>query len=129
MPKMGFNGKLFVRCTPQQTATLQRMLTNQGVQPAELGRQMVEAACAFLDKGGRVLFPLIVIPSKAPSGDILPEEVPDHLMIRYLVGMLSPAEIAEIKAKRSSTYPDSPAQQRVELNDPKTKKPKPKKGD
>ncbi len=64
MPKYGFNGKIQVRCTDEQTATLRVMLERQGVQPATLGRELIAAACAFLDAGGRLEFPLRVLPAQ-----------------------------------------------------------------
>jgi hypothetical protein len=82
MPKYGFHGKLQVRCTDEQTATLRRMLERQGVQPATLGRELVAAACRFLDGGGRIEFPLRVVPETyAQSEEPLPmvaEDDPHH---------------------------------------------------
>jgi hypothetical protein len=64
MPKYGFKGHLKVTCTREQTETLLKMLERQGVQPAKLGRELVVAACNFLDAGGRLEFPLRVLPAE-----------------------------------------------------------------
>ena len=61
MPKYGFSGNIMIRCTAAQTFTLRKMLERQRVQPTELTRQLIAAACAFLDAGGRLEFPLRIV--------------------------------------------------------------------
>jgi len=82
MPKYGFHGKLQVRCTDEQTAMLRRMLERQGVQPATLGRELVAAACRFLESGGRIEFPLRVVPETYPQIEeqlpMVAEDDPHH---------------------------------------------------
>ncbi len=72
MPKYGFKGNMVIRCTEAQTVTLLKMLHHQGVQPAALGRELIAAACAFLEAGGRLEFPLAVRPAAyEPQGETL----------------------------------------------------------
>jgi hypothetical protein len=88
MPKMGFNGTIVIRCTPEQTETLQRMIDDQGVLAPKLGRELIAAACSFLDAGGDIRFPLKVQPSKpAPMQEAIDDRTrhdefdPDRLRI------------------------------------------------
>ena len=65
MPKHGFNGKIFVRCDERTTATLREIHAKQGVQPQELGRRLVAAACLYFRQNGPLKFPLQLAPADA----------------------------------------------------------------
>lgn len=66
MPRYGFTketGQIGVRLSKEQTATVMKMLNDQGIQPSTLGKALVAAACRFLDEGGRIALPLEIRPA------------------------------------------------------------------
>lgn len=89
MPKYGFNGNIMIRCSSTQVDTLRKMLARQRVQPAELGRELIAAACAFLDAGGRLEFPLRIRPAVEEQMDALSmvaeDSGPGYRSVRELI--------------------------------------------
>jgi len=112
MPRYGFNGSIVIRCTPQQADMLRLMLERQGVQPAALGRELIAAACRFLEAGGQLSFPLTVQPRdyrqpKDPA-PIVPDSTEEDSALLKLIEAAKAALRARRPAPKLPNPPKSP---------------------
>jgi hypothetical protein len=60
MPKEGFNGIIFLRCTDEQVALLRDIHHRDGIKPQEFARRLLAAGCQLYAREGRLRVPLLV---------------------------------------------------------------------
>lgn len=62
MPKKGESNQLGIRCSEQMMADLRAIQENNGLQPVDLARRLLESACQFYRRYGFFSWPAHVIP-------------------------------------------------------------------
>lgn len=116
---------LYVRGCAPFAEQLNEIASEHKIPPTEFARGLLDAACQFYRKYGWFSFPVVILPEKFHQA-VRPDEVPPHLMDKFVTGFLTKEEVEEIKSQRgpktkaARTFPEAGDDKTFTLNEPKT---------